>query len=44
MTIQQLLDSNPTIGMLNRKGKIIYYVTLPVYREAYHPVDLIKSL
>jgi len=44
MTIQQLLDSNPTIGMLNRNGKIIYYIASPVYREAYHPLDLIKSL
>ena len=44
MTIQQLLNSNPTIGTLNRNGKTIYYVTLPVYREAYHPLDLIKLL
>jgi hypothetical protein len=44
MTIQQLLDRHPYIGMLNRMGKTIYYVTLPQYREAPHPLDLVETI
>jgi len=44
MTTQQLLDLNPQIGTLTRKNKVIYYINFPIYKEAYNPLDLIKSL
>ena len=41
MTIQQILVTYPNIGTLTRKGRTIYYVNWPVYREAYHPIELV---
>jgi len=42
MTMQQFLDKNPQIGQLTRNGKTVYYVNLPVYKEAYCPIDLLN--
>jgi hypothetical protein len=41
MTIAQFLIANPQIGVLNRKGKTVYYICTPHYREAHHPLELI---
>ena len=35
--------ANPSIGMLMRRGKPVYYVGLPVYRESKNPRDLIEA-
>lgn len=35
--------ANPSIGMLMRRGKPVYYVGLPVYRESRNPRDLIEA-
>jgi|JI8StandDraft_2_1071088.scaffolds.fasta_scaffold371105_1 hypothetical protein len=35
--------ANPQIGMLMRRGKTIYYVGLPVYRESRNPRDLVEA-
>lgn len=46
--LQQDLDlafvaANPQIGMLMRRGKPVYYVGLPVYRESRNPRDLVEA-
>lgn len=35
--------ANPQIGMLMRRGKPVYYVGLPVYRESRNPRDLVEA-
>lgn len=39
--INAYLQAYPNIGTITRKGKVVYYVTSPEYREASHPSQLI---
>ena len=38
--VAAILQANPQIGVLIRKGKSVYYINWPTYREARDPADL----
>lgn len=38
---RQVVLANPDIGMLMRKGQLVYYINDPDYREARDPRDLL---
>ena len=42
-SIAVCLHKNPHIGVLIRKGKPVYYVNFPEYKEAQYPQDLIEA-
>ncbi len=42
--IEAILRDNPEIGVLIRKGKPVYYVNQPVYREHRDPAALVSEV
>jgi hypothetical protein len=39
--IAETLRQHPEIGQLTRRGRPVYYVTAPAYREAADPLELL---